>query len=386
VIVAGYDTLSSMKICVIQNVLDPFKGGNHLPLFAALSDVQFTVVCNRSKARAEDLPSNVEVVTVPGRIGSYYYGFADYFFGRQLLKTYPGNSEFWSQFDGIHLNQIMGPALRKLTQCSTPLVFLIHHPVTADREVAVRESRGLRALHWRLKYFSLVRWQKQMCKCANQIVTVSDTMQKRISTDYGCSQEKISVVPNGVDGSLFSLTPDAECKSDVIAIGSFVHPRKGFPYLLEVYKKLAASGHSIADVGRRSDEQRAALQRIEGITVHGTVEESRLVELLQTSRVLVSTSQFEGFGLSLIEALACGHPAFAFGVGAVPEVLEPIDPNLVVSQCDTDTLSSRIEEYLDLSPQERDTKGEVYRKAVLERYPLSQSAEKLHSVYRDLVL
>ena len=386
VIVAGYDTLSSMKICVIQNVLDPFKGGNHLPLFAALKDVQFTVVCNRSKAKPEDLPANVTVVTVPGRIGPYYYGCADYLFAKQLLTAYPHQSDFWSQFDGIHLNQVMGPALRKLSHCPTPLLLLIHHPVTADREVAVQESCGLNSILWKLKYFLLVRWQKAMCASAQRIVTVSQTMGKRIAADYGCSTEQISIVPDGVDGSLFSLTTDSSCTSDVIAVGSFVHPRKGFPYLLEAYKKITASGREVSDVGRRSDEQRNALEKIEGVTVYGTVEESRLVELLQTSRVLISTSQFEGFGLSLIEALACGHPAFAFDKGAVPEVLESIDSNLVISASDTVELCRRIEEYLKLSSEVRDQKGQQYRQAVLKYYPLSQSAERLHSVYKELVL
>lgn len=370
---------------MLQTVLDPFKGGNHLPLFAACSDIEFTILCNRSKVPESDLPSNVSVVTVPGRTGPYYYGFSDFLFARSILKRFGVKDPFWQQFDVIHLNQVMGPALRKLQNTGVSLLFLIHHPVTADREVAVSESTLLQSLVWRLKYAALIHFQSCMCKAASRIVTVSHTMRKRIAADYGCLEEKISVVQNGVNGDLFTLTPDAECTYDVIALGSFIHPRKGFPYLLEVYKKLAASGKRIADVGRRSDEQRKALALIDGVTVHNMVDAEMLNDLVRKSRVLISVSLFEGFGLSLIEALACGHPCFAFGSGAVPEVLGSIDPDLIISPRDTVATIKAVEQYLSLASKERDAKGEHYRTAVLTQYPLASSASELQKVYTDMV-
>ncbi|MDD5470292.1 MAG: glycosyltransferase, partial [Candidatus Peribacteraceae bacterium] len=89
-------------------------------------------------------------------------------------------------------------------------------------------------------------------------------------------------------------------------------------------------------------------------------------------------------GLSLIEALACGHPAFAFGVGAVPEVLGAVDPALVVSSRDTDRLIHLVEAYLSLSPAERDRRGARYRQKVLNSFSLSASAEALQALYREL--
>ncbi|MDP6561568.1 MAG: glycosyltransferase family 4 protein [Candidatus Peribacteraceae bacterium] len=363
-----------MHVCVLLNVLDPFKGGNHLPLFAVAADTQFTIVCNRSKCSTEDLPKNVKVVEVPGRIGQYYYGIADFLFARSVLKKYPTSSDFWSQFDVIHLNQTMGPALKKLKEVDVPLLFLIHHPVTADKEVS----------GWILKYAPLIQFQRSMCKTADQIATVSETMKKRIASDYGVTPEKISVVYNGVDGDAFTLTKDTECEFDVIALGSFIHPRKGFPYLLKVYTKLAASGKRIADVGRRSQEQQLALQSIQGVTVLGMVDADTLIHLVRHSRVLISTSLFEGFGLSLIEALACGHPAFAFGVGAVPEVLGSIDETLIITPKDTDAMVSAVEAYMTLDAKEREERGQNYRKLVLERYSLEKSASSLQGLYSQI--
>jgi len=364
-----------MRICILTNVLDPYKGGNHLSLLSAASDTQFTIVCNRSRCRAEDLPKNVKVLEVPSRIGPYYYGIADFLFARSVLKKYPTTSDFWSQFDVIHLNQTMGPAIKKLKATGVPLLFLIHHPVTADKEVS----------GWVFKYAFLIKFQRAMCKSADRITTVSETMRKRIASDYSVSLEKISVVYNGVDGDVFTLTKDVKCQFDVIAVGSFIHPRKGFTYLLDVYRSLAASGKTIADVGRRSEQQQHALQSIPGVKVHGMVSAQELIDLVRHSRVLVSTSLFEGFGLSLIESLACGHPAFAFAVGAVPEVLESIDSSLIVSTRDTEALTKAVEEFLALPSVDRDQRGELYREAVLDRYSLQASANALNTLYNSLI-
>lgn len=364
-----------------MTVLDPFKGGNHLPLFASLMGSTFTIVCNRSKVPAQDLPKNVRVVTVSGRLGPYYYGCSDIRFSSLVLKAYPAHSYFWQQFDVIHINQIMGPALRKLSTCDIPVLFLIHHPVTADREVALETEGGVR---WRLRYFLLVHFQKKMCKAAHAIATVSKTMQKRIAVDYGVDFNKIYVVPNGVDTNVFTVVPDRECTTDVIAVGSFLHPRKGFSFLQKLYVDLAARNITIADVGRRSEKQVESMKNINNLTVYRAVDSSTLLECMQHSRVLVSTSLFEGFGLSLIEALSCGHPAFAFDVGAVREVLEPIDPELIVPKGDTKEMARRVEAYLALTALQREAKGKQYRESVKTLWNMDQSADVLQQLYKQI--
>ncbi|MFA7681907.1 MAG: glycosyltransferase family 4 protein [Candidatus Peribacteraceae bacterium] len=373
-----------MRVCVLQTVLDPFKGGNHLPLLSAVPEVQFTIICNRSKAHVDELPANVHVLTVPGRIGPYYYGCADFRFAQLLLKQYPPASDFWKQFNIIHCNQIMGPALRKLRGCGVPLLFLIHHPVTVDRGIALAESCGLSALQWRAKYALLVRWQKQMCSVVDHIATVSQTAKNRIISDYGCHREKVSIVPNGVDGKVFIPGDLSVTDFEVIAVGSFIHPRKGFSYLLEAYRALADRGYRIADVGRRSDAQRDALATIPQVTQFGTVQHEELVSLIQRSATLISTSLYEGFGLSLIEALACGRPAFAFDGGAVREVLKPIDENLVAPLRDASEIVDRVGSFLDLPEATRIKRGKDYRDAVLEQYSLQHSGRALSVLYNSL--
>ncbi len=373
-----------MHICLLIPVLDAYKGGNHLPLLAALPDVQFTILCNRTKPESPDLPPNVKVIILGGSLGPYYYGCSDYLFARSVLKKYPASDPFWKQFSVIHLNQTMGPALLKLKATGVPLMLLIHHPASVDRAVAVEESGFFGGLLWRLKYLLLVSWQKKFCHAVDHVVTVSKTSAQRIAADYQCNVSSIEIVPNGIDPQIFTPGDLLQSEFDVISIGSFIHPRKGFKYLLNVYKILAAKGFKIADVGRRSAEQQEQLKTISGVTTFGTVSEEKLVTMLKSSAVLISTSLYEGFGLSLIEALACGRPAIAFDAGATKEVLSPIDPSLVVPLRDSAALTRRVEEFLRLSPAERASKGQQYREAVVRMYPLEESARRLKEVYESI--
>ncbi len=374
-----------MKICVLVPVLDVFKGGNHLPLLAALPDVSFTIVTQRVKPQNPPLPPNVSVVRVEGRTGRFYYGFSDWFFGRAVLHRFPVRDPFWQQFDVLHLNQAMSPQLLALKETRLPLLTTIHHPVTVDCSIAIEESGFFSSLLWRLRYVLLIRWQRRICNGCARVLAVSQTVKDRLVADYGCDPAKITIVPNGVNVADHSSPTETKSSFDVIALGSFLHPRKGFPYLLEAYKRLAAAGIRIADVGRRSAEQEQALSGVPGVQVFGTVDSATLTRLQRESACLISTSLYEGFGLSLIEALASGHPAFAFGGGAVTEVLSPIDPHLVVPLRDTEELTKRVREFLSLAPLERLERGKQWRDAVLQRYPISASAERLTQLYRELV-
>gem|GEM_PF-638909 len=371
-----------MRICVIMHSVDSFKGGNHLPLFAALPHISFTILTNRVKLD-DQLPNNIHIEQLHEKLGPYYHGIADARLARAVLTKYPPHDPYWKQFDVIHLNQTLHPRLIDLEQSGKPVLYLVHHPVTADREVACQETTGWERLHWKFRYLRLIGWQRAVCTKASRILTVSQTVTERLTKDYGVAADKMKIVPNGVDGEIFKPSDQAKT-SDCIAVGSFLHPRKGFKYLAEVYRALAADGRRIADVGRRSPEQRNILAEIPGVTTYGEVSHDQLTGLMRTSRCLLSTSLYEGFGLSLIEALACGLPAFAFANGAVPEVLSPIDPTLLVPSRDTTKLIERVREFLVLSEQEQAVAGKRYRSRVLELYPLQKAANGLEQQYQQI--
>lgn len=373
-----------MHVCVITTMFDAFKGGNHLPLFAALPDVTFTILTNAAKPRNPLLPPNIHILTLNRCIGPYYYGLGEYLFARAVLRIYPPSHSFWQQFDVIHCNQVLGVPFLRLREAKCPLLYVIHHPVSADRSLALEESSLGSSFHWRLKYAILLRSQRTLVRGMPHVTTVSHTAAKRIAADYGRDVVSIHIVPNGVDTRLFIPGDLASTAFDVIALGSFVHPRKGFRYLVQVYRALSSAGYRIADIGRRSAAQRAELARIPHVRMYGALPQEEMLSLLRRSSVLLSTSLYEGFGLSLIEAMACGRPAFAFSGGAVSEVLTPIDPELVVPLRNTEELVRRVQVFLRLPLEERMRKGQHYRQEVCRLYSMGHSAEALRELYATI--
>ena len=373
-----------MNVCFVTVALDAFKGGNHLPLLAACKDTQFTILTNHTKPKDPDLPDNVKVETLNrSRLGPYYYGVSDRNFAKAVLDSFPPDHDFWKKFDVIHLNQSLHASLLELKKSGVQVLYTVHHPVTVDRDVAAKETHFATSLKWRMRYIPLIWQQGKLVHGCDRVMTVSETVKKRLQHDYGLKPESINVVLNGVDGDSFVPTHQ-EPEFDTIAIGSFIHPRKGFPYLYKVYKALSQEGYRIADVGRRSQEQQKKLQTIENVTMLGPVDHDTLLATLQKSKTLLSTARYEGFGLSLIEALSCGKPAFAFDVGAVREVLEPIDAELISSPRDTKSVISKLENFLSLDSNEQKEKGEMYRKKVLELYSMEKSAGQLQELYQLL--
>ena len=263
-----------MNVCILDPILDVFKGGNHLSLFAACKDTQFTIVTNRTNPKSPDLPSNTKVITLNKRSGPFYYGFAHFLYAHYLLKKYPVSSKFWKQFDLIHLNQTLSPQLKKLNKTGVPVLYSIHHPVSVDRMIAIKESTFLEGLRWRARYALLRKWQKMLCRKMPNIMTVSNSSSNQIKKDYKCKNKNINVVYNGVDGDIFTLG-NKETNYDVIALGSFIHPRKGFKYLEKIYKELSSKGYCIADVGRRSNEQQNILNSIPNVTTFGTIDQDK---------------------------------------------------------------------------------------------------------------
>lgn len=372
-----------MRVCILLPVLDAFKGGNHLPILQAMPDTDFTILTTRTKPANPELPPNVKIATLPpARLGPYYYGFADYRYASLVMRTYPPDHAFWRQFDVIHVNQVSGPAFLRLRHL--PVLFLIHHPVTVDRQVALEETTGLEALLWRLRYSLLVRWQARAARSFPHLTTVSHTVAARLAQDYGVDERAVHILPNGVDGTRFYPGDLAQTEFDAIAIGSLIHPRKGFAHLLQVYRLLASRGYRIADVGRRTEKQQRALSAIPNLRSFAMVGHEQLLGLLQSSATLLSASVYEGFGLSLIEALACGRPCFAFDAGATAEVLRPIDPSLLVPIRDCAALADRVVRFLALPTEDRVAAGLAYREAALRHYGIQQSANVLRQLYGEI--
>jgi glycosyltransferase involved in cell wall biosynthesis len=116
----------------------------------------------------------------------------------------------------------------------------------------------------------------------------------------------------------------------------------------------------------------------------GAVSDKVLPVLYRASDFsIVPTTAYEGFGLILVESLACGTPALGTPVGAIPEVLKPLSESLLLESPAPEHLAEGLREALSgnrLLPSTEEC--ETY---AAQNYAWPVIASKVHAVYRQVV-
>ena len=170
--------------------------------------------------------------------------------------------------------------------------------------------------------------EKEAAKQANLIVTVSQYSLQKLIELYEVDEEKIRVVPNGVDTQVFKPTKDCDdikkvvgvdSKHVVLFVGNLI-PRKGLHYLIEaakdVVKELEDTKFVVVGDGPLKNHLIAHSQE-QGVADKflflGSVHDDLLHQLYSCADVFASPSIQEGQGITLLEAQATGKPVVASG-------------------------------------------------------------------------
>ncbi|MCP4649459.1 MAG: glycosyltransferase family 4 protein [PVC group bacterium] len=232
-------------------------------------------------------------------------------------------------------------------------------------------------------------------KWFDRVVAVSERIND-ILKQNGYSQKKTKLIYNALDTERFISQEDMNLKqelsisSDVKIIGtsSRLTEEKGHCYLLEaaarVFKQYPDAVLLIVGDG----QLRGALEILgEKLNISDkmifTGYCDNVVPYLNIMDVFVSASVWEGFGLSLLEAMSCGLPVVASNVGIVPEFVKDRASGLVVEPKDVEGIAKAIVELID-SKLFADNLGTAAQQAVRERFSLKSMIAGYEDVYLEL--
>ena len=150
---------------------------------------------------------------------------------------------------------------------------------------------------------------------AVRVLTVSERTRRDLRELYDVPDEKIVVTPNGVDPA---FTPsNTLLQGDYVLLVGAVQERKN---PLAALAAADAAGLPLVVAGPAKDEALARELERRGARVTGYVEQDELVRLYRGAACLVQASRYEGFGLPVLEAMACGTPVVAVPEPALREV------------------------------------------------------------------
>jgi glycosyltransferase involved in cell wall biosynthesis len=150
---------------------------------------------------------------------------------------------------------------------------------------------------------------------AARVLAVSERTRNDLVELYGVDTERIDVVPHGVD-PIFSPGGAPSSDSYLLFVGA-VQRRKN---PLAAAEAAEQSGLRLVVAGPPRDARLARELERRGADVRGYVPRTELVELYRGAACLLMPSTYEGFGLPVVEAMACGTPVVAAPDPALLEI------------------------------------------------------------------
>ncbi|MBQ8969409.1 MAG: glycosyltransferase [Bacteroidaceae bacterium] len=216
-----------------------------------------------------------------------------------------------------------------------------------------------------------------------KITTVSSWLKGVAELSY-LKNFPINVVYNGVDIKLFShIESNIREQLNIgnnkmlLAVASGFEERKGI-YDFAALSKVLPSGYQIVLIGTNENDRNVLPNNVIAISRTNSVKE--LAEFYSAADVLLSLSYEETFGLTIVEAMACGTPAIVYGNTAQPELITA-GTGKIVPTGDIESLVKAIEE---VCSKPRETYVETCRKHAMQ-YEESLSYQKYLDIYESII-
>ena len=187
----------------------------------------------------------------------------------------------------------------------------------------------------RLKRLYLTTQTRRSCQEAARIITISESSRQDVHTLFGIPLSHIEVVYPGVDSIYQRLPTEAVERfrqeqqlppQFILHVGT-LQPRKNIPILLDAFARLPFPDLHLVLVGGKGwffDEIFARVEALglgKRVIFSGYVPDEALPFWYNAATLFVLPSLYEGFGLPVTEAMACGTPVIAANVSSLPEAV-----------------------------------------------------------------
>ncbi len=237
------------------------------------------------------------------------------------------------------------------------------------------------------------------CRRADRIITISEFSKSEIIKYLQVPEDKISIIPCGVDLSIYhpNYTPEEVEKvkkkygidSDYILYMGTLEPRKNIERLIEAYKLLQKEAGTLPKLilaGKKGWMYEKIFNKVEEYRLKEKViftdyVESRDVPILMKGALMfVFPSIYEGFGIPPLEAMACGTPVVVSNTASLPEVVG--EAGYYVDPYSKEEMKNAMQVIIgDKTLQKEMSKNGLYR---ARSFTWKSSAETLLKIYEHL--
>jgi starch synthase len=252
---------------------------------------------------------------------------------------------------------------------------------------------------------------------ADGVVAVSQAMKEDVHSLYGVPEDRIRIIPNGIDLEEYRPKPDEKLlasygidpkKPMVLFVGRITR-QKGVLHLIKAIRHLhqdtqvvlCAGAPDTKEIGEEMEREVEKARRDSShpiIWIAQMLPKPSVIALYSHATVFACPSVYEPFGIINLEAMACGAPVVASKVGGIPEVVvhgetgllvpfdarggedfEPKDPGRFSLD-----LATALNALLD-DPAKRKAMAAKARKRVEDQFSWTQVAKRTHNFYEELI-
>jgi len=294
------------------------------------------------------------------------------------------------KIDIIHSNECAGfLALGEL-----PTLTIIHHP-------AFCEFSNFGLIQSIVNLVD-VYMERKVLKKSDRIIAVSHLTKNLLISKNPNLEDKVDVVGAGVDLERFrkisnpTVRDKYGIREDEILLffpGGARGRRKGSEILFEALSKLREEYNFKCIITGESREigwakkfykniKSLALEK--DLILTGEIDYDELPKYYSASDIVVFPSLFEGFGIPVLEAMACGKPVITTRTGEIPYIITDFKNGLLINVNDSESLYEKIK-FLIKNENVRMRLGKNGRKLVVEKYNWKMVAKGVKKIYQELI-
>lgn len=261
-----------------------------------------------------------------------------------------------------------------------PVLYTVHHTY-------YQQQKYIGSQRWKILLYLLERLSY---KNADYLICVSPSTRDVLLEKYNLSPNLCTVIPDGVDLQRFFPLNQTKIHNSLFFLGRFER-RKGIDFLIKAIPrvresfadvKLYIAGSGVLSPGLEKYIKKNHLSR--NLSFLGTIKDTSLNEWYNKMEIVIVPSVFEGFGLTAIEAMACGTPVIATDVDALRDVVEDGFNGLLVPYNDVQALSDKI--ICMLKNRSEQSKFSINgREKVKTLYNWNKISQDILKVYEDVL-
>jgi glycosyltransferase involved in cell wall biosynthesis len=230
-------------------------------------------------------------------------------------------------------------------------------------------------------------------KAARAVIAISESTRQDAIQLYGLPSEKIHAIPLGVNAHFRPANPGemnairqkyALPERFLLTVGT-IEPRKNLAALLPVIQMddrlhwvIAGKRGWLADDFFRQLEASGCQERV---TLLGRTPDADLPALISAARLFAFPSLYEGFGLPVLEAMACGTPVVCSNTSSLPEVVG--DAGMLVSAHEPRALHAAITRLWDDDERHADWRARGLKQAA--HFSWQRTAQQTLAVYEQIL-